>query len=367
MGTVNLKALFRDISAPSAEELAAQRNAEIQGIFGAPESQVDVNIPKPSSPFGLMNVEEQTSPATGLFQDLPSNQVPMMQAAKQMAMSASPVLQKQGYATLKGIQDEAIPPDITDVRTFAMGADEEGKMIRARLANTPEGFKTIGRPYDPRNQYLDIGTGYVNPYAPEKRVEKQLALTEFKKKEGVAAEKFMEGYNVNLDKSEAGLESVDFLLGGLDELANSATGFSTGWGSLMKDVPMTDANTWQSVQTSVLSGLGLDKLQEMKQESVTGASGFGQLSEKELVLLTSYRGNLAQATTPKQIKKVVGKMQRLLSNARKRMVNRIGNANKRFERLTQKYGFETAGTRELPTNLDVPTDNIEDLVNKYAD
>jgi len=117
MAGFNLRTIFQDIAAPSEEELAQQRQQEVTGIFGSPSQQVDVNVPEQPgqdiplgvSPLGLMSVQEQTQPATGLFQDLSPNQVPMMNAAKQMALSANPDLQERGYDMLSGLQDSQLP------------------------------------------------------------------------------------------------------------------------------------------------------------------------------------------------------------------------------------------------------------------
>jgi len=77
--------------------------------------------------------------------------------------------------------------------------------------------------------------------------------------------------------------------------------------------------------------------------------------------LVSYRGKLEQATKPKDIQKVIRKMQRLIQNSRSRMVKNVEGAQKRFGKLTGKYNYDTAGIRDTPENLDVKVKSWNDL------
>lgn len=340
-----------------------QRAQKVQGLFGAPNA-VRVDGTMQSAEFDAqgnpinqrMTSQEPTYQSTGLFQNLPQAQIPQMQAAKQMVSSPDKLMQKAGYDLLDELTsaDSGNPSaaDYLSAKTFAYGAGD-GKMQRGVLDESGK-LRPIGAPYDPRNPYLNVGTEFVNPNMPNSAVPINLSQAEFKKKQGVADQKFLDTYSVNVDKGESGLEAMDFLTNSLDELANSATGWSTGMGAVLKDLPTSDANAWQTMKVGVLSGLGLDKMAELKSLSPTGSTGFGALNEKELELLVSYRGKLEQTNNPKQIKRIIGNMQRLINNSRKRVVRRLTNAQKRFDKLAGDYEYDTAGETRLPDNLEPP-------------
>ena len=54
---------------------------------------------------------------------------------------------------------------------------------------------------------------------------------------------------------------------------------------------------------TVLSAVGTGKIQEMKAQSATGATGFGQLAVKELERIEANIGSLKQAQSPEELKK----------------------------------------------------------------
>lgn len=65
-------------------------------------------------------------------------------------------------------------------------------------------------------------------------------------------------------------------------------------GNKLKDTSGTDAYALNKQLDQIKSSVALDKLMAMKQNSPTGASGFGALSAPELNLLTSNQGSLEQ-------------------------------------------------------------------------
>ncbi len=107
-----------------SRQQSRRAGAAFNEMAGSPEQQIDVNVPdttaqslqpgdtlpQGASPFGLMNVEQQTQPATGLFQGLSEQQVPQMQAVKQMVSSGSPLLQKQGMSMLDELTQGQVNP-----------------------------------------------------------------------------------------------------------------------------------------------------------------------------------------------------------------------------------------------------------------
>ena len=78
---------------------------------------------------------------------------------------------------------------------------------------------------------------------------------------------------------------------------------SAGFGANLRKVKGTQAyNVDQLVQT-IKSNLGFESLKAMKEQSKTGASGLGALSDAELQLLTSMVASLDTGQSPDQLKK----------------------------------------------------------------
>lgn len=97
----------------------------------------------------------------------------------------------------------------------------------------------------------------------------------------------------------------------LDMHGNSAIGL-TGAGSVLADLPIVGPQTPQGVLRNqveelvgFLTGKGLEKL---KTQSRTGATGFGQLSEKELQIIQALEGKLNQATTDVEFRRVLNEI-----------------------------------------------------------
>jgi hypothetical protein len=89
---------------------------------------------------------------------------------------------------------------------------------------------------------------------------------------------------------------------------DSAIGL-TGIGSALAEVPLIGAQTPQGVFKNqvdeligFLTGKGLEKL---KTQSRTGATGFGQLSQKELDIIQALEGKLSRATARKEFERVL--------------------------------------------------------------
>jgi len=147
------KLFFEQLFAQQAAQQTADASRQ---AIGNPEQQIDVNVPDPTaqslqpgdvlpqgaSPFGLMNVEEQTIPATGLFQNLSEQQIPQMQAVKDFVGSGNPMLQKQGMSMLDEltqgqVNQTAQPATIQEWNMFnAMSPDQQQSYMNMKRGNS---------------------------------------------------------------------------------------------------------------------------------------------------------------------------------------------------------------------------------------
>lgn len=100
----------------------------------------------------------------------------------------------------------------------------------------------------------------------------------------------------------------------IDEALSKVNIASAGPGSLTKILPGSFAKNLESVLTTVESIVGLEKIGEMKAQSRTGATGFGQLSIRELDLLVAAKGSLKQAQSPGQLRKHLTAIRKHYSN-----------------------------------------------------
>jgi hypothetical protein len=94
----------------------------------------------------------------------------------------------------------------------------------------------------------------------------------------------------------------------IDSALKNVNAFSAGWGSFSKGIPGSPAMNLKADLDTIKSSLGLGKLMEMKNNSKAGASGLGQLSDKEMTLLTSAIASLEQAQTPGQLQEKLGEV-----------------------------------------------------------
>lgn len=77
---------------------------------------------------------------------------------------------------------------------------------------------------------------------------------------------------------------------------------TAGFGSLLADVPMSDARALRSALKTIQARLGFDEITKMRAVSPTGGA-LGQVTEKELDFLQSAVSNLDQGLSPDALKK----------------------------------------------------------------
>jgi hypothetical protein len=91
----------------------------------------------------------------------------------------------------------------------------------------------------------------------------------------------------------------------IKDLLTSESGFNpfdnvTGWtGSLLSSVPGTPAHDALNSINTIEAAVGFDRLQKMRDDSPTGGA-LGQVTERELALLSQSLGSLKQSSSRKQ-------------------------------------------------------------------
>ena len=83
------------------------------------------------------------------------------------------------------------------------------------------------------------------------------------------------------------------------------SGWSTGVGSYLNMMPMTDAKKVKNLLATIKGNIGFDKLQAMRDASPTGGA-LGQVSERELSFLQSVFGSLEQDQSADELRYNLG-------------------------------------------------------------
>jgi hypothetical protein len=123
--------------------------------------------------------------------------------------------------------------------------------------------------------------------------------------------------------------------------------FTTGAGSLLANIPGTEAKRLQGVIETIKANLGFGELAEMRATSPTGGA-VGQLSDKELKVLSAVKQALDQAQSSSDVIDALDMLDERLTGMEDRVVDAF---NQDF------MGKESAPAEDL---------SIDDLVSKYA-
>ncbi len=100
------------------------------------------------------------------------------------------------------------------------------------------------------------------------------------------------------------VETSNNVVGSINDIMPKIDNLTAGpIGGVAQHLPGTPGYNVGVLLKGIKANLGVQQLQSMREASKTGASGFGQLSEKELDVLTSTVANLDQAQDPEQLKK----------------------------------------------------------------
>jgi hypothetical protein len=97
------------------------------------------------------------------------------------------------------------------------------------------------------------------------------------------------------------IQEAQLVINKIDSALQKVGYGTAGVGSVLRNVPGTSASDLSADLDTILSSLGLGKLMEMKNNSKAGASGMGQLSDREMTLLTSALSSLKQSQSPGQL------------------------------------------------------------------
>lgn len=162
----------------------------------------------------------------------------------------------------------------------------EDQIIRA-------GGKIYRRPVEAEAPLIDPTTDYKNWVLAGGQEGSGLTFTEWQGKQ-------KEGEDEPQEQSEYMKKTADMTLQTINELLPQVSGDTTGWGAFFKGkLPGSDARSFAAQLDTLKGNIGFGALTAMREASKTGGA-LGQVSDREIKLLTSTLGALDQMQTAAQ-------------------------------------------------------------------
>jgi hypothetical protein len=140
------------------------------------------------------------------------------------------------------------------------------------------------------------------------------------------------------------IRKAEFIDTTIDDTIKMISGWSVGWGSLLKYLPETQANALSKKLDTIRANIGFEELQRMRDNSPTGGA-LGQVSEMENKLLQAVQGSIDQDQDPAQLIETLKDIQRKYRGAK----DRLGQAyDKDFGKIYPRQ-FKKTGSKDSYT------------------
>lgn len=105
------------------------------------------------------------------------------------------------------------------------------------------------------------------------------------------------------------LDNATVVLDNLSRVMPKISGMTAGaGGTILGAIPGTEAKDTAMLIDTIKGQIGFDRLQNMRTNSKSGASGLGQLSAREMDFLQALQGNLSTQQSPAQLAETLGKI-----------------------------------------------------------
>ncbi|GAA5099201.1 hypothetical protein [Bartonella acomydis] len=133
---------------------------------------------------------------------------------------------------------------------------------------------------------------------------------------------------IELKNSEAissnTLHDIERFMNYIEEKGEWATG---NWANAQAKLGVPQHRDMSSLLDSIRNRIGIDRLETMRQYSRNGASGFGNLTEKELDVLTSYLGEIKYNLGHKELLFRLKKIHQILGKMKSDVLSLLENGN----------------------------------------
>lgn len=248
----------------------------------------ELNRLRASRSLGMANIENKPIPLefiTGQQRALEQRGL----ALEQPLEARAALLQAQRMGALEGAKATAgilAPKEVSPGSSFVQLNPKTGKYEEtySSPAKETEGGFTLGE-----GQVRFDKAGNVIASGPAKATEKSTAQN-----------------NYIIDTANRTISSVDNAL----KLVSAKT---AGFGAAFSVLPETDARTLRGIVDTIKGNIGFNELTAMRAASPTGGA-LGQVSERELALLTSVLGSLDRYQSPDVLRKNLEEIKTHLNN-----------------------------------------------------
>jgi len=147
----------------------------------------------------------------------------------------------------------------------------------------------------------------------------------------------------------------------IDRALGSISGWSTGAGAALKDLPIiggiTPAGQMESLLETIQANVGFDKLQAMREASPTGGA-LGSVTERELAFLQAVFGSLRQDTSPENVRYNLQRLKEHMMGREQRIADAIAADFPSLATTAQRRG---ATNQQLQTLNDEEAAELEQL------
>lgn len=200
-----------------------------------------------------------------------------------------------------------------------------------------------------RDQNVDVGTGQLN-VATGQYVPKDITSSKAMEKIGADIGTRLGTHQENYAANQRLAESLDTTMVHLQNLAGRTGDWDTGLvGNALSYVWGLPQYDWKTAKDVIVSQLGIGKLEQMKAQTQTGASGLGQLNEKEMDLLIKHVGNLDQASSKDEVFEQIKNITGIIEKAKNKTLETMDRDRRWYEDNYKKYYLEPIYSKGAPT------------------
>jgi len=194
----------------------------------------------------------------------------------------------------------------------------------------------------------NLEKSFVETYPKETWIKRDINAEKFDVKQN-------ETKKIQENKSQMVKDSAMDTLNTISEVEKGIDYFGLTGG--LPSIPGTARATWEANVNKLLSGKIINLMTQMKEASKTGATGFGQLSEKELKVLQEASTALKRGLSPKDAQKYLNEMkvaaQKVLgSEIQQEGGQEVKSLDKQTAiQLLQKAGGDKNKARQMAQNM----------------
>ena len=302
----------------------------IGGLLGGdPELEKISKIKQLSSQFDLTTGEGARQFAQALQPFAPQEAMMAVREADrldQAGLTRQKTAADIGATQRKLAQEEQLRAELAKATT-----NEERIAIASRYGNPDTILRTLQASED-RQAALEqrrATAGLAAATREETRSAKQMA----------ADEKRQEKLDKQEQAANAAIMGADRIINEVREAKDKVSGFTSGIGSYLSAIPLTEAKDLSKRLTTIKANLGFDRLQQMRDASPTGGA-LGQVAVQELIALQSTIASLDQDQSPAQLRQALDKIESSYANWRN-VVRQAGKAT---------VGGQPSGSNEIDFN-----------------